>query len=525
MSFSKTCILLIASLSIAYFVISFVIKPSMYYDSAIGFTTMKSMLSGAPFNYTRTVNLESIDKNQLAFNGTWAPGQYLVPMFFIKYIGLNIGNSIVVTNFLMSVLGLFGFYHLFLAFKFERNVILTTLLIIVCQRFYSISYSLYNGGETILFGTLPWILLCLSSLKYNRIIDFLYFILFCYIGFLSKFSFIIVALALTLFLIARNSKSIWRGLSNDTIMVAIKYGVLFTVFFAICYFTFIRKGLYNEQTYNFSFSLTNTLFVLAEPLGSILSIDDIYQRLFEFPGYNISENKLSIIKPVYYLAIALISILSVQRIVNLKINQEYKSFLVSFLAVFTCVFLVFYNKTDITSSMEMRHFRSAGFFILPGLVSYLKDSRKTFFGYLLISVIFVSCLYGITSFIQRESGLLKNSYVGYNGFRLAIIDQSTLTFLKQLEKKSNGATIYLPDAAAALDFSNLRTIISHADFETLQQLQEKNYLGKVSKLYVVLQSRFDENGKTTAILGSFKNYQKFKTIFKNDEFTVFEGLN
>ncbi|WP_316736063.1 hypothetical protein [Pedobacter aquatilis] len=487
---------------------------------------MKSMLAGAPFNYTSTVNLSSIDTNQMTYNSTWAPGQYLVPMLFIKYFGLNIGESIGVTNFLMSLLGLFGFYYLFLALKFDRTVILTTLLIIVCQRFYSISYSLYNGGETILFGILPWILLVLVSLKYNRVVDFFYFILLCYIGFLSKFSFIIIALALTVFLIIRNLKSIQKVLSSDVIIFAVKHGLVFIVFFAVCYFTFINEGLYNQQTFNFSFSLTNSIFVLAEPLGSILSIDDIYQRLFEFPGYNIPESKLSIIKPVYYLIIALISILSVQKILKLKISQDYKALLVSFLMIFTCVFLIFYNKKDITSSMEMRHFRSVGFLILPGVIDYLKESRKTLFGYVLISTIFVSCLYGITSFLQREIGLQKNSYISDSGFRLAIIDKPTLTFLKQLDKNNTVATlIYLPDAAAALEFNNSRILISQADFEPLQGLQEKHYLGKVPKLYIALQSRFEKNGKQKAILGSFRNYQHFKTIFKNEEFTVFEGLN
>ena len=525
MSINKIYVLAISLLTLSYFIISLIIKPSMYYDSAIGFTTMKSMLSGAPFNYTNTVSLGSIAKNQLVFNGTWAPGQYLVPMLFIKYFGLNIGEGIVVTNFLMNVFGLFGFYYLFLALKFDRTVILTTLLIIVCQRFYSISYSLYNGGETILFGTLPWILLCLTSLKYNNVFDFFYFILLCYIGFLSKFSFIIVALAITIFLIVRNLKSFQNVLSNNLLLAAVKHGLLFIIFFIICYLTFISKGLYNAQTFNFSFSLTNTLFVLAEPLGSILSIDDIYQRLFEFPGYNISEDILFVAKPIYYFIIALISILSVVKILNLKISKDYKALLVSFLIVFTGVFLLFYNKTDITSSMEMRHFRSAGFLILPGVIVYLKDIRKTVFGYVLVSIIFVSCLYGVTSFLQRESGLLKNSYVGYNGFRLAIIDKPTLAFLKQLEKKTIGTTLmYLPDAAAALEFNKSRIIISHADFEPLQQLQEKHYLGTAPTLYIVLQSRFDNNGKKDAILGSFKNYSHFKTIFKNEEFTVFEGL-
>ncbi|WP_316851309.1 hypothetical protein [Pedobacter agri] len=498
----------------------------MYNDSALGFITMKSMLSGAPFNYTSTVSLESINKCQLAFNSTWAPGQYLIPMIFIKCVGLNIGESIIVTNFLMNVSGLFGFYFLFLALKFDRTAILTTLIIIVCQRFYSISYSLYNGGETILFGTLPWILLCLTSLKYNRVIDFFYFILLCYIGFLAKFSFIIVALALTVFLISRNLKSFQKALSNDILLASIKHGLIFIIFFIICYLTFINKGLYDQQTFTFNFSLTNSLFVLAEPLGSILSLDDIYQRLFEFPGYNIPETNLSFIKPAYYFIIAIISILSINQVLNISVSYQYKSLLMSFLITFVVIFLIFYNKKEITSSMEMRHFRSVGFLMLPGLVTYLKDNRKTFLAYLLFLIIGISNIYGITSFLQREKGLLQNSFVGYNGFRHAIIDESTLIFLKRLDKKiSKESLIYVPDAALALEFDNLSTLISHADFEDLSDLKTRKYLGKVPKLYVVLQTRFGEIGKQEAILGSFKDYPNFKTLFKNDEFTVFEGLD
>jgi|GEM_PF-2262408 len=525
MPFNKTFTLAISFLTILYFIISLIIKPSMYNDSALGFITMKSMLSGAPFNYISTIDLGSIDKNLLVFNSTWAPGQYLVPMFFIKYIGLNIGEGILITNFLMSASGLLGFYFLFKALQFDKNIILISLFIIVCQRFYSISYSIYNGGETILFGCLPWIILMLISLNYDKLIDFLYFIILSYIGFLSKFSFIIIAFALTLFLVIRDIKSISKTRSKEALFILIKYSAFYIIFLVISYITFISRGLYNAQTFNFKLNITHSLFVFAEPVGSIFSLDDLYQRIFEYPGYNISESLLSIAKPIYYFILGTISIFTVKEVLNFSSSYNYKILLISFLTSFTGIFLLFYNKTEITSSMEMRHFRSVGFLVLPGLLHYLKFSKNSFLSFILYSIIGISCLYGVTSFLQREKGLLKKSNEGYNGFSHTLIDKATLVFLKQLDKQNNrDGLIYVPDAATALEFDNIRTLISHADFESLSDLKTKSYSGKTIKLYVLIQTRFKDNGKTKAILSSFKNYQNFITLFKNDEFTIFEGV-
>ena len=66
--------------------------------------------------------------------------------------------------------------------------------------------------------------------------------------------------------------------------------------------------------------------------------------------------------------------------------------------------------------------------------------------------------------------------------------------------------VYVPAPEIALELRRARFIAAHADFEEVDLLRSRVYRGRVSRLYVVLQTRLVENGKADVILKSFADY-------------------
>src|SRR4029079_12032258 len=98
------------------------------------------------------------------FMTTWSPGQHLLPGV-LENMGFSLGVALAIVATVFSVLGLVGWFALYRAFAFDARIAMIALLIVACSRFFSLPFSIYNGGEVLLFGTAPWFMLLAWKLR------------------------------------------------------------------------------------------------------------------------------------------------------------------------------------------------------------------------------------------------------------------------------------------------------------------------------------------------------------------------
>src|ERR1043165_4959162 len=84
-----------------YIVFLFLAKPRIANDTASGFCSMYSWLNGNKWNYIYHLEGESI---RGGFQSWWAPGQYMIPWLFIKFLGLSLGNAIILAEIVSLLL-------------------------------------------------------------------------------------------------------------------------------------------------------------------------------------------------------------------------------------------------------------------------------------------------------------------------------------------------------------------------------------------------------------------------------------
>lgn len=510
---------------LVYIILCIWIKPSMYSDSAWGFLTMDSMLRGSNFNFTIEPNSLDISKNIEVFGATWTPGQYFINYLLIKYIGLNLGISMIITVISMSISGLIGLYHIYKKLNFSNEIIAISIFCIALQRFFSLPFSIYNGGDALIFGFGPWFLLIALKFRALGIKNLFILLVIGIVGFFLKTSFIIAFIALCLFLLLNFSESKQLINMKNTLLLLKIIAVLMSLFI-ICYQLFIKKGLYNHQSFQFKFNLTESLFTLASSWASTFSIDDLFKRIFEYPGNTYLTTQLKYISILYYGFFACISFYIFKTIYILKGYTKYKLILFSFTLTYVTIFLFFYNKTEPTSSLEMRHFRLVGLLCLPGVLVLIKNTKAYLLKKTISTIIAISLIYGPFSLLQRKYGALNNYVAGSRGFTLSIIDKEALNKLTEIDTRSDTNTLlYITSPDIALEVKNARKIVSHADFDTLDALRNNKYHGKSNNLYLILQKHFTNNGKEQAIFNSFKNYQNFQLIYSSSSFNFFKAIN
>lgn len=497
----------------------------MYSDAAWGFNTLQSMVNGGKFNFESTVDPSNLANNITSFNNTFTPGQYLFSFFLVKYLHLDIGESLIIIVPVFNLVGLLGFYHLFLNLTFSKRTTLFCILIIVLQRYFSLPFSIYNGGETLIFGLLPWCILFVEKLKLRTLLGFLIIIFIGLVGFFIKASFLITLVSLCFYLFLRcidfpNIKL--KNIFIDGLIITLAL----TLTFAVCYFTFLNTGLYSKQKFDPEFNLNTTLYIFSAIVNSAFSLDDIFNKIFLFPGNTFGDTAISIYTMVWNFCLAVLSIFIIKEIYNLKGFYNLRLLTLSFLFVYVIAFLILWNKKEITSSLEMRHLRPLGLIFIPAIVLLIKQNKNKVLVFSTGLIVLVSIIYGLISFLQRELNIYNTNAFGNHGFRHGIIDQETIDYLHQIDKVSDRNTIiFVPSPEIALEISNARKIISQVDFTSVDNLKNTVYEGKVKKLYLCLQRKFEHDGKQEAIISSFKGYHHFKIIFSNQKFNLIELID
>ncbi len=487
---------------LAYTISIAIVGPSMYADQGTGFLALEAMRRGGPFNQMPVPDPADIARDRDFFVAWWSPGQYLVPAAF-EELGFNLGQAIILTVALCSVMGLVGLHFLYRSWGFPPLSIAVTLLLLSCSRLFSHQFAYYGGGEILLFALTPWFLLLLFRMR-----DFspaMAVGIFAAIALLTvaKLSGLVLAVAavITVEIIDLQSR---RSGRMRRLLTA---GVMLAVFALAFRLVWLARGetptTHGLAVFSPERLLTHAIPSFVACFTSILSVGDLAKAGLLHPQHGVLQTTA----PFYLLAAIPVAVLAY--FVGRQISRSHPDYF-RFAATLTIVFSLIMTAVFVRGgevSLEDRHFRQIGLVLAIGVVHAALNWQRPF-ALGAAGLALVLAAYGGVTFVVKLQRHLASARSD-QGFRHMVLSRSALDFIRtHLDKPFNGSSlVVLPSAEIGLEFRNRRTVEIPADFRTNDDLRHRySYHGRVDDLGVLLQSRMIENGKAALVLAAFKDY-------------------
>jgi hypothetical protein len=500
-------------------VLGFIGPPAIFPDPSWGFQTMRSMEMGGPFNHLVSPDQADLSKNTSMFLTWWSPGQYIVPYFFKTLFSLNTGQAAAVTSVLCELIGILGLFTFFKRLGFKPLLAATSVAFIACQQFYYIPYIFYNGGEVLMFAFVGWFLLGCFHFKKLSIPLVVFVVLSGWIGFFSKSSMMLIY--------ASGLLCLWINISpprkdyTTWIKNGFGIGIPFVISVAGIYLFFLSKGENpaSEHAGGWRVIWETFTFPLASPLLAGLSIDDLANGLVYSPDGQMFTHFWTV---VILLSLALISIVLIIGIVKYVPYQNYKLVIVVFYAT-SVLFFSYAFFRQLAISYEGRHFRTVGLLVIPGilyLVSKWHTSFKALFGFMWLFIAY-------SSFNRLNSDYFYNKREGVHGssgLTQQFVDQPTLNYLMQLDKRQHNALFVFTSADLGLEIEHNRIItLEPIGLDVKVNYQDYVHKGHAGPLHILLPSDYEENGRAKFILKCFPGYKDFKINRITEDYTVFSA--
>jgi hypothetical protein len=276
---SRNINLVVPAVLLAALILSFYTPfPLINSDSVHGFEVMNGYYWTGKWNTTLLFN----DNTHLLYEKFltwWSPGQWMVPMFFIKVFHLKIGSALVLINFLCTSLGTIGYFLVFKKYGFDRSVIWISVTGILLSSPVLPGFYYYAGGESLNFMIFPWIIV-MQNLLVRKFWKFIFPGLILFISFLCKLQMLIVVPPLLFLLVFTQKEDLNFG-SRPRLRNYLPFFISVIPILLLIYFNFISSGdtpLHSIK--QFSPNLVNFLFPLASPFISVYFFDTLHYFLF-----------------------------------------------------------------------------------------------------------------------------------------------------------------------------------------------------------------------------------------------------
>lgn len=498
------CLTLVVALVIGYAIAGAVVRPGMFSDSGWGFLGWDTQARASAFNHSVGPHPDDISRDIERFMSTWTPGQHVLPGL-VERLGMDLGLAVVVVVTVFSVLGLVGWYALYRAFGFPLPTVAPALLVIACSRFFNLSFSIYTGGEVLLFGVTPWFVLLAWRLRDLRWTAVPALIAGIAVLVFVKLSGIIFGAAVVGAAAICGDRA-WA--TRDTLRKLVVACVTVVLTGVIFYVAWYSRGITAANIMVESLHPDGLIFYVALSVGSLwsasLSLLDLANWLFLHPARPVLE---SVAAPVYaFLPLAVVTFVVTWR----RLDAAYGEYLRFAFAIAAAVaaFMVLMWMAGRTVGLEERHFRAPSLILLAGVVHAFVAPRSRLLQVLFAAVAGFACLYGLASFVARTETNLRHP-LGERGFRLLNVSPELVAFLRSIDRPGPDAgktLIFLPSPEISLEVRNARKWSNHADFQPIDELRRDVYRGRVDRLYVVVQRKLVGDGKAAVILKSFVDY-------------------
>lgn len=495
-----------------FFVIALFVRSEMTFDSAYGFIVLRSMMAGGPFNYVPTPDPENIANNIETFLTWWSPGQYLVPGIFIR-IGANYGLAISLTTLLATLAGVLGWLRF--AGSFDVSCFVLTLFAagLVTFRYATVPFTAYGGGDTILVGLLPWVLVGLRwAIARGPVTCFAVTVLSFALIFVAKLSGL-VAFTATVTAVSLSELLHRRRITPSVLAMAAGSGAAGAVFSVF----WLTRGLTPVSGSAYAVSGPALWFPVAAAAFSGFSgldiLQDIYVNARQWLNPTEPERAGNIFIAVSSDALGPLGLLILGWVWLRLRHTGYRAMAAcgfGVIAAYTAVFIVMYVRGASTGlpTMEERYFYYAGiaFFLL--LLAALDGWRGSLGRFISILTVGLFSAYGLFSYgLGMAQG---HHYDPASGASMRNTSPAVLEYLRS-QASVHGwhhpvAVIPAPEAATGLP--NFRVILKYffMDNMTLDEIAGHKWAGRADGMFVVVDEKFRDDGKAEALLKSFVDY-------------------
>jgi hypothetical protein len=374
-------------------------------DPLNGFLALKGTLLDGEINMVTHYSLLDLDNPNYSYLTWWSPGQYVIPHVISSLFGLSFIMGIKLTIILSIISIIFGTYYLYKSFGFDYNVTLITIILIILQRGIAINLWGYDGGDILLTGFFPWLMVVFIHYIKDPVNVFkaLLLGLFILVAIFLKLSAIVIVCAI---IIVPFFKEYDGKLNLEYIKKNLKYSPIFIItslVFLLVYVFFISKGNTPNSFLGFTFNSIDTLGVFEMPLA-----------IFNLDLISIYVKKLN----TYYFILSNVFFIVLSYIIIVKLYKSersiYKDVAYAFLLFFGVYFLYAFNFA--TVSGNSRHLRYVSIIFLPYIIYTVTSKGNLFIKCSFISLILVSTSYSFYSLIKYKMETINNPVLGKKGF-------------------------------------------------------------------------------------------------------------
>ncbi|MBB6128030.1 hypothetical protein [Mucilaginibacter lappiensis] len=490
---------------------------SIFPDSCWGFQVLRAMQMGGGFNMAIKPDPADVAKNSAEFLTWWSPGQYLVPYVFKLILGINTGKAAAVTVTLFTLSGLGGFYLLFKKVGFTPLVAAVSVLVIACQQAFIVPYIFYNGGEVLLFGFAGWFLYGCAAIDKPgwKIVVFL--LLSGWMGFCCKSSFLWIYGAGCIYLwitLSSGQTTIWGWIKKGFWI-----GTPAILSLAVIYKFYLSRGATPASgAGSIKLAWETFSFPMAAPILAGFSVDDIMNGLIYHDDTPILNHFWSVLIVVL---LAILSILLVSRIVRKAPGKKYALLLI----VFYSVAILFFGYNFLKQayiSYEARHLRLIGLLIIPGVVYLVSQSGifyKAAFGFICMVIAFFSFRYFVPGYLQNKTVNAR----GTSGLAQMFIDQPSLNYIMDLDKKNNNAIFVFTSPDLGLEINHNRFITLEAiDSDIKIDYDSYAHYGHAGPIFILLPASY-MGPKSNIIRKCFPGYTGFKMDMLSNDYVLYSA--
>ncbi len=523
---SNKAIVCLLVLLLLVFSIYMLLKPLVLsVDSAYGFLAYQGSRLSHQFNVIQEIATQDIRQVNRIFISWWSPGQWLYPGFLNAQFGIRLGVGAIGITLFSMILGMVGYYRVFIYFKFSAMISCWSLLVIFASSTFYYSFIIYQGGEVLEFAVFPWFALYVMSMSRVSLASILGIGLFFLICFVAKTTMIIYC---TLVMIAKIGVMARRRSGNKfqlqpVMALLILLPVLLTVLIWHFYLSVgPRPSLINE----FQFPIEGFFVSVTSPLCSILSIQEWTGRISRTLSSSFDGRISVLFISVFFYGVLIICLFLTGRLIvrNKAISPSYKA-LVYVLYVGLLAFFLFAYCFDARIDYSSRHFKLLGYLFIPGLFTALESRIAQ---RVLQGIVLLFCLASIVDIVYLKEKWTHDRYVSVQYFyrnyepfaELDGLDEKSYQNLLKFDRPpiSKNEIIFVESTGdVGIDLHQLCIFQRPED-----SIREKIYLHSGPDLIVCISKKTLMREKDILVY-KFPDYNAFKKIAETENYLFFLG--
>lgn len=469
----------------------------------------RSYQGGAPLNTITGPDPADISRDVTSRITWWSPGQYLIPGFLTR-LGIHLGSALSITSGLSLLCCLLGWIQVAKYFALGRGTTIGIVILIAAFRYSTLPFGIYNGGEVLLQGLTPWIILLachVPTLSFFRALGFVFLTILAAF-FLKLTGLIVVGAALIAggleFLLRR--RRIATGLVGGGAGAALAVAVLYALWFA--------HGSTPASGTGWSPRVAQVLFAWGSPWGAGISWTDMLTSLLSalhLGKIQVDDRDLPVglwllLPPVVLFTTVIFT--GWQKFRNDEKLCRLLTITLSFYAIFACIMSAIYLRGG-DVSVEERHLRAVGTLIFVCVIAIVSRLPRTSVVRIAsIALCGLMAFYGSVVFAYRAYAAGRKQIDPYSGTRQPGIDKSALDALRGDLAREGDAVIVLPSPDAVIAFPPaVRALSNHIEYETDAAVALRSYHGTVpGTLYVVVPTEIAQTEKGSLLLKEFTDY-------------------